>query len=99
MPNNPVKHLIDLSDEERHKFEEIVKKGTAKRRLADRARIILWADQGVPIRESAKRLGCVKQTVLNWRKWYLKRRNEEGMGPIEALKDRPRPGRPQDFSP
>lgn len=98
MPATPVKYIIELSDEEREALQEVVRAGKTERRVADRARMILWADEGVPIRESASRLRCAKQTVQNWRNWYLQRR-KEGLGTVEALEDRPRPGRPRRFSP
>ena len=101
IPANSVKYVIDLSEEEKSaKLEGVVQKTTTERRIADRARIILWADKGIPIGESSQRLGCAKQTVQNWwRKWYLERRNKEEISPVETLKGRPRPGRPRDFSP
>jgi hypothetical protein len=97
MPATPIKYCIDLSQGEREAREQ-VRAGKTERRVADRARMILWADAGIPVRESARRLGCAKQTDKNWRCWYLKRR-QEGMSPLEALADRPRPGRPRSFSP
>ena len=40
---------------------------------------------------TAELLGCCEQTVLNWRKRFLERRSE---GPVAALMDLPRSGRP-----
>ena len=59
--------------------------------------MILWADEGVTIAETQRRLGCSEQIVLNWRRDFLARRESEG--PLDALKDRPRPGRPVTFAP
>jgi hypothetical protein len=59
--------------------------------------MILWADEGVTIVETTRRLQCSEQIVVNWRRDFLARRDSEG--PIEALKDRPRSGRPAFFSP
>jgi len=53
--------------------------------------IILWADEGRTIAQTAELLGCCEQTVLNWRKRFLERRSE---GPVAALMDLPRSGRP-----
>jgi hypothetical protein len=53
--------------------------------------IILWADEGRTIVQTAEMLGCCEQTVLNWRKRFLERRSE---GPVAALMDLPRSGRP-----
>ncbi len=98
MPAKPVRQVIELCVREREALEEAVRAGKTQRRVADRARMILWADEGVAVRKSARRLGCAKQTVQNWRTWYLER-CQEGMGPLEALEDRSRAGRPRSFSP
>ena len=97
MAQKPYKHIIELKSEEGKELKKLLRSGKTERRLAERARIILWADEGLKVDETAKRLGCSGQTVLNWRRDFLARREEEG--PIEALKDRPRSGRPRDFSP
>jgi len=97
MARKPYKYIIKLSDTERQTLEELVRCGKTERRLADRARMILWAADGITIAETQRRLGCSEQIVLNWRRDYLARRDQEG--PINALKDRPRPGRPPVFSP
>lgn len=97
MARRPYKYIIKLTETERQELQALVRSGKAERRLADRARMILWADEGVTIAETQHRLGCSEQIVLNWRRDFLARREAEG--PIEALKDRPRPGRPVTFSP
>lgn len=53
--------------------------------------IILLAAKGKTISETARGLDCCEQTVLNWRKRFLERRSE---GPLQALMDLPRSGRP-----
>jgi hypothetical protein len=53
--------------------------------------IILWADQGQTIAQTAAWLGCSEQTVLNWRRRFVERRSG---GAIAALMDLPRSGRP-----
>lgn len=97
MARRPYKYIIKLTETERQELQALVRSGKTERRLADRARMILWADEGVTIAETQHRLGCSEQIVLNWRRDFLARREAEG--PIEALKDRPRPGRPVTFSP
>ena len=97
MARKPYKHLINLTVTERQELEKLVSSGKTERRLADRARMILWADDGLTIAETQRRLGCSEQIILNWRRDFLARREPEG--PIDALKDRPRPGRPVTFSP
>lgn len=97
MARKPYKHLINLTEDERQQLEKLVSSGKTERRLADRARMILWADEGITIAETQRRLGCSEQIVVNWRRDFLARREQEG--PVEALKDRHRSGRPVTFSP
>lgn len=97
MARSPYKYLINLTETERQQLQALVNSGKSEQRLADRARMILWADEGVTIAETQSRLRCSEQIILNWRRDFLARREEEG--PLEALKDRPRPGRPVTFPP
>jgi putative transposase len=97
MARKPYKYIINLTETERQKLEALLRSGKTERRLADRARIILWAADGITIAETQQRLGCSEQIVLNWRRDFLARRDSEG--PVNALKDRPRSGRPPVFSP
>ena len=97
MARKPYKHIINLTAGERQKLEKLVSNGKTERRLADRARMILWASEGITIAETQRRLGCSEQIVVNWRRDFLARREQEG--PVEALKDRQRSGRPVTFSP
>lgn len=97
MARKPYKYMINLTETERQELKTLVSCGKTERRLADRARMILWADEGVTIAETQRRLGCSEQIVVNWRRDFLARRDREG--PSEALKDRPRSGRPAIFSP
>jgi len=58
--------------------------------------IILLADKAKTIAATAGVLGCCEQTVLNQRKRFLARRSE---GPVAALQDLPRSGRPVIYGP
>ena len=58
--------------------------------------IILLADKGKTIAATAEILGCCEQTVLNQRKRFLARRSE---GPVAALMDLARSGRPVTYGP
>lgn len=58
--------------------------------------IILLTDEGKTISATAEILGCCEQTVLNQRKGFLARRAE---GPVMALMDLPRSGRPVTYGP
>lgn len=97
MARKPYKYIIKLTDVERQALEALVRCGKTERRLADRSRMILWAADGITIRETQHRLSCSEQIVLNWRQAFLTRRDQEG--PLKALQDRPRSGRPPVFSP
>lgn len=55
--------------------------------MAQRARIVLLAAQGVPNAEIARRVGVSRPTVIQWRNRYE-------AGGISALRDLDRPGRP-----
>jgi transposase len=56
--------------------------------LAQRARIVLLAADGVGTSEIVERVGVSKPTVIAWKKRYA----AEGLG---GLDDRPKPGRPR----
>jgi transposase len=56
--------------------------------LAQRARIVLLAADGVANTEIAARVGCARQTVIDWRVRY----ERDG---VEGLDDARRPGRPR----
>lgn len=79
MSHRPYKHIIELSNNERRELKALVSNGKTERRLADRARMILWADEGVTFAETQRRLGCSEQIVLNWRRDFLARRETEGV--------------------
>ena len=72
------------------------RKGCKDARLVIRILIILLAAKGKTIAQSAEILGCCEQTVLNQRKRFLERRSE---GPVVALQDLPRSGRPAIYGP
>lgn len=92
MPAKPFKYVIRLSATERQALEKLATAPETAPRLANRARMILWASEGITLEETQRRLGCSQQIILNWRRAYLDRRWQEG--PDHALCDRPRPGRP-----
>jgi transposase len=64
-----------------------VRSSTVEAGLAQRARIVLLAAQGVPNAEIARRVGVSRPTVIQWRNRYE-------AGGISALGDLDRPGRP-----
>src|SRR5579875_543518 len=56
--------------------------------LAQRARIVLLAADGVGTNEIVKRTGVSKPTVIAWKRRYAE-------GGLAGLEDRPKPGRPR----
>ncbi len=90
------KYKINLSGQEKHDLRQAKKKGRLNVRLVNRILIILWADAGKTIAQTAELLGCCEQTVLNQRKRFLDRRTE---GAVAALQDLPRSGRPLIYGP
>ena len=91
MGRAPYKYRIRLSGKEKQELRQAKRKGCKNARLVIRILIILLANAGRTIAETATILGCCEQTVLNQRKRFLERRSE---GPVMALMDLPRSGRP-----
>jgi transposase len=62
--------------------------GSIRAALAERAKILLLAAQGVSNTEITQQVGCSRPTVILWRRRYSK-------AGLDGLGDQPRPGRPQ----
>lgn len=77
--------VLRSGDESR--LSSLVRSSTVEAGLAQRARIVLLAAQGVPNAEIARRVGVSRPTVIQWRNRYE-------AGGISALGDLDRPGRP-----
>ena len=90
------KYNIKLSGGERQALRQAKKKGRHNARLIIRILIILLADAGKTIAQTGEVLGCCEQTVLNQRQRFVQRRRE---GPLMALLDLPRSGRPVTYGP
>ena len=88
-------YKIKLKGSEKHDLRQAKKKGYKNARLVIRILIILLADAGRTIAETAQTLSCCEQTVLNQRKRFLARRPEGAA----ALEDLPRSGRPVTYGP
>jgi hypothetical protein len=86
------RHVIELSVEERAELERRARAVTAPWREVQRARMILYAAEGVQDKEIARRLDCHPEIVSRWRARFCERR-------IEGLEDKPRAGRPHRFPP
>lgn len=85
-------YQIVLGDEEKKKLEDRATSYTLSYRDVVRARIVLYAAQGMENKEIAKRLDTRREIVSKWRKRFF----EEGLPGIE---ERPRGGRSAMFSP
>jgi len=73
-------------------LEAIARKYTSSYRDVIRAKIVLYAAQGLGNDEIARRLDTPRQVVSKWRKRFF----EQGLAGLEEL---PRQGRPAVFSP
>src|SRR6059058_2709662 len=69
------------------RLTSLVRSSTVEAGLAQRARIVLLAAQGLANAEIARRVGTTRPTVIGWRSRYV-------AGGIGALRDLDRPGRP-----
>ena len=61
------------------------KRPTAPHSIAQRARIVLLAADGLSNNEVADKVGCNQATVVKWRKRFIERG-------LDGLPDDPRPG-------
>ena len=85
-------YRIELSQDERKRLEKVAHKYTSPYRDVIRARIILYAADGLRNDQIAARLDTPRQIVSKWRKRYF----EQGFA---GLLEQPRRGRPARFSP
>ena len=69
-------------------MERLTRASSTRAGLAQRARIVLLAADGVGNTEIAHRVGVARQTVVTWRARY-------GRGGVSALHDQARAGRPR----
>jgi transposase len=78
---------VALPDEDRAELTRWTRAPWLRPGLAQRARIVLLADEGAETNEIVTRVGVSKPTVIAWKRRYA----AEG---IAGLGDRPKPGRP-----
>jgi transposase len=77
-----------LREGDRSRLEAMTRSSGIRAGLAQRARIVLLAAEGLSNAEIARRTGTTRPTVLGWRNRYR-------AGGIRALHDLPRSGRPR----
>ena len=82
---------LDVSPEDRRELQRWLRSSTTKKRLAERARIVLLSTEGRSAVDIAEQVGVVEMTVIRWRKRYRE-------GGLAALDDRERPGQPTKLS-
>ena len=92
MPGPRSPRVIELPETSRAELVRLTRRPSVAAGLARRARMVLLAAEGVPLRQIAARLGVQRRVVRTW----LDRFRVQGM---TGLHDRPRPGRPRVFSP
>jgi len=84
--------LIGLDRTERRELEALARKYTSPYRDVVRAKIVLYAAEGLSNDEIAARLDTPRQIVSKWRKRFFEQR-------LAGLEEQPRGGRPTRFSP
>ena len=85
-------YSLTLTQEERAILETEAAKYTSSYYKVMRAKIILFAAQGLENNQIGSRLDLLRQIVSKWRKRFFYRR-------LAGLEDEPRKGRPPVFSP
>ena len=85
-------YSIKLSNPDQERLEAMARAYTSPYRDVIRAKIILYAAQGLDNDTIAARLDTPRQIVSKWRKRFFEER-------FAGLEERPRVGRPAQFSP
>ena len=85
-------YVIRLAPQERKRLKEMARQYTSPYREVVRARIILYAAEGLENDRIAARLDTPRQIVSKWRKRFFEER-------LPGLEERSRRGRPARFSP
>ncbi len=86
------RHQIELSEDERVELERRAATVTLAFRVVQRARIVLYAAEGMQDIEIAARLDCSPDSVARRRRRFCAER-------LDGLQDQARSGRPRRFPP
>jgi transposase len=81
---------LSVPDRDLQTLRSWIRSSAIEAGLAERARIVTLAAEGLANTEIAERLGISRPTVIQWRRRYE-------TGGIDALVDRPRSGRPREI--
>jgi transposase len=82
---------LTVTDDEREALTRWSRRPTSPHSIAQRARIVLLAADGMSNNAVADKVGVNQATVVKWRKRFLERR-------LDGLVDEPRPGAPRTIS-
>jgi putative transposase len=88
---------VQLSCEHERELHDLVRAHSTPQKLAQRARIILFAAAGLGVEETAQRLGIWRKTAGHWRRRW--RNADASAGVAARLSDAPRCGAPATFTP
>ncbi len=88
----PARHRIELSEQEREVLERRARAEKLPFQVVQRARIVLYAAEGMADTEIAARLDSSAGLVGRWRRRFAEQR-------LDGLEDMPRAGRPRRFPP
>lgn len=87
---------ITLSPEQKTALERLRRAHHTPQQLALRAWMILLAEDGKGVRETARLVGVEAKTVRLWRRRWLAGKDEDSM--VDRLADAPRSGAPATFT-
>jgi len=79
---------LAIAPEDLHTLGQWSRSSGIRAALAERAKILLLAAEGLSNTEIARQVGCTRPTVILWRQRYTQ-------AGLDGLGDQPRPGRPQ----
>ena len=88
---------LELTREQRQELTALSRAHSTPQKLAERARIVLLAADGMSVTEMAQRLCIWRKTASTWRKRW--REAESAASTAERLSDAPRCGAPGKFTP
>ena len=91
MPRNSPYSIV-LTDSETEHLRSLARQYTSPYCDVVRAKAMLLAAEGLHNKQIGERLDLPRQIVSKWRKRFFEER-------LAGLEDRPRRGRPRDFSP